>query len=122
RAATVSVVRRVPRPLATAVACLWNSQRLPTEAARPVSKSGAVSLVCRWVVVHAIARTPLSQAGFFFTLQTLSRRVTHRVAMATAWAVGLALIIIAASGGRLAALSDRESIPVAILAAQSLLL
>jgi hypothetical protein len=44
------------------------------------------------------------------------------VALATAWAVGLALIVIAASGGRLAALSDHESIPVAILAAQSLLL
>jgi hypothetical protein len=108
--------------LITAAACLWNSRRLPTEAHRPVSKSGTVRLVCRWVVVHAIARTPLSQAGFFFTLQTLSRRVTHRVALATAWAVGLALVVIAAGGGRLAALSDRESIPVAILAAQSLLL
>jgi hypothetical protein len=108
--------------LVTAVACLWNSRRLPTATDRPVSKSGAVSLVWKWVVVHAIARTPLSQAGLFFTLQTLSRRVTHRVALATAWAVGLALIVIAAGGGRLAALSGPESIPVAILAAQSLLL
>jgi hypothetical protein len=73
-------------------------------------------------VVHAIARTPLSQAGFFFTVHTLSRRVTHRVALATAWAVGMALIVVAAGGGRLAALGDRDSIPVAILAAQSLLL
>jgi hypothetical protein len=108
--------------LVTAVACLWNSRRLPAAADRPVSKSGAVSLVSKWVVVHAIARTPLSQAGFFFTLQTLSRRVTHRVALATASAVGLALIVIAAGGGRLAALRDSGSIPVAILAAQSLLL
>ena len=108
--------------LVTAVACVWNSRRLPMEADRPVSTSGAVRLVCRWIVVHAIARTPLRQAGFFFTLQTLSRRVTHRVALATAWAVGLALIVIAAGGGRLAALNDRGSIPVAILAAQSLLL
>ena len=34
----------------------------------------------RWIVVHIDRATPLCQAGFFFTLQTLSRRVSHRAA------------------------------------------
>jgi hypothetical protein len=120
--AAVAVAALFVVALGTSVACLWNSRRLPTAADKPVLKSGAASLVWKWVVVHAIARTPLSQAGCFFTLQTLSRRVSHRVAMATSWAVGLALIVVAAGGGRLAAAGDSRSIPVAILAAQSLLL
>jgi hypothetical protein len=106
----------------TTVACLWNSRRLPSAPSASVSSHRPVGRALKWVVVHTIARTPLCQAGFFFTLQTLSRRVTHRVAMATAWAVGLALIVVAAGGGRLATAGERGSIPLAILAAQSLLL
>ena len=44
-----------------------------------------------WIAIHVVARTSLQQAGFFFALQTLSRRVSHRVAMAAALAVGLSL-------------------------------
>jgi hypothetical protein len=106
----------------TTVACLWNSRRLPSASSASLSSHRAAGRAWKWVVVHLIARTPLGQAGFFFTLQTLSRRVSHRVAMATAWAVGLALIVVAAGGGRLATAGDVGSIPLAILAAQSLLL
>ena len=120
--AAVAVAALFLVALVTAVACLWNSRRLPTVTGGPVSSNRTVSLGWNWLVVRAIARTPLRQAGFFFTLQTLSRRVTHRVAMATAWAVGLALIVVAAGGGRLATAGDGGSIPLAFLAAQSLLL
>ena len=104
----------------TTAACAWNSRRLPSAPSRWVASDTAVKRGWRWFVLHVIARTPLQQAGFFFTLQTLSRGVSHRVAMASAWALGLALIVVAASGSRPAAGS--EPIPVGVLAAQPLLL
>jgi len=106
--------------IVTTAACVWNSRRLPAGANSPLPRHTAVRRGCRWVAVHVLARTPLQQAGFFFTLQTLSRRVSHRVAMASAWAVGLALIVVVASGYRAAA--GDGSIPVAVLAVQPLLL
>jgi hypothetical protein len=69
-----------------------------------------------------VARTSLRQAGFFFTLQTLSRQVSHRVALASSLAVGLSLILIAARGRVWVGGNDVSSVPVAILAGQSLLL
>ena len=107
--------------IVTIAVCLWNSRRLPTAARVVPSSNRTLSRMWNWTIVHLVARRPLSQAGFFFTLQTLSRRVTHRVALATAWAVGLAMIVVA-SGGSYAAVDDARSIPLAILAAQSLLL
>ena len=68
-----------------------------------------------------LARTSLRQAGFFFTLQTLSRRVSHRVAMAASLAIGLSLVVLTVGGG-LATGHDPSSIPVALLAAQPLLI
>ena len=106
--------------IVTTAACVWNSRRLPSAANSPLPRNTAVRRGCRWIAVQVLARTPLQQAGFFFTLQTLSRRVSHRVAMASAWAVGLALIVVAASGSRSAVGSG--TIPVAVLAAQPLLL
>lgn len=62
-----------------------------------------------------VTRTPLRQAGFFFTLHTLSRQVPHRVVLASSLAVGLSLILITARG-------PVTTIPLSILAGQSLLL
>jgi hypothetical protein len=72
-----------------------------------------------------VARTSLCQAGFFFTLQTLSRQVPHRVALASSLAVGLSLVFIAAQGRVWAPgkdLRDVASLPLALLAGQWLLL
>jgi hypothetical protein len=74
------------------------------------------------MVTHVVARTSLRQAGFFFTLQTLSRQVPQRVALASWLAVGLSLIVITAQGRVLLARSDVASVPLAVLAGQSLLL
>ena len=70
-----------------------------------------------------IGGASLRQAGFFFTLQTLSRQVSHRVALASSLAVGLAVILITARGQVLVSgVNGVASVPVAMLAGQSLLL
>ena len=105
--------------IGTVAACVWNSRRLPSAASRPVPSDTAVRRGCRWIAMHLVARASVQQAGFFFTLQTLSRRVSHRVAIAWASALGLALVVVAASGSQSAAGSG--PIPVAVLAVQPLL-
>ena len=107
----------------TTVASMWNGRRLPLPAGRRTHEERAGRAWRR--IAHVIARTPLRQAGFFFTLQTLSRQVSHRVALASSVAVGLSLILITTRGRVLVSGSDVRdvaSVPVALLAGQSLLL
>ena len=106
----------------TIAACLWNSRRLPVLIVRRAHEDGAAGRAWKSVVGHAVARTSLRQAGFFFTLQTLSRRVSHRVALASSLAVGLSLILITTLGRVLVAGNDVASVPLAVLAGQSFLL
>ena len=101
--AVIAVTAFVLVTFVTVLACVWNSRRLPTETGRRASSNGALGRGWHWSVVHLVARTSLQQAGFFFTLQTLSRRVSHRVAMAAALALGLALAVLAVGGGALLA-------------------
>jgi hypothetical protein len=106
----------------TTAACLWNSRRLPVPVVRRTHERRAAGRAWQWMIAHVVARTSLRQAGFFFTLQTLSRQVPQRVALASWLAVGLSLIVITAQGRVLLAWSDVASVPVAVLAGQSLLL
>jgi hypothetical protein len=106
----------------TTAACMWNSRRLPVSMVRRAHEDGAAGRAWKWIVAHLVGRTPLRQAGFLFTLQTLSRQVAHRVALASSLAVGLALIVITARGRVLVARSDVASVSLAVLAGQSLLL
>jgi hypothetical protein len=106
----------------TTAACMWNSRRLPVPMVRRAHEDGAAGRAWNWVVAHVVARTPLRQAGFLFTLQTLSRQVAHRVALASSLAIGLSLIVITARGRVLVARSDVASVSLAVLAGQSLLL
>jgi hypothetical protein len=109
--AAVAIAAFVLVAVVTILACIWNNRRLPMPSGRPASRIGALSRGWHWTVVHVVARTSLRQAGFFFTLQTLSRLASQRVAMAASLAIGLSLAVLAVSGGL-----------VARLAAQSLLL
>lgn len=106
----------------TTAACMWNSRRLPVPIVRRAHEDGVAGRAWKWTVDHVVARTSLRQAGFFFTMQTLSRQVSHRVAIASSLAVGLSLIVITARGRVVVARSDIASVPVAVLAGQSLLL
>ena len=109
----------------TTAACLWNSRRLPAPLVRRAHEDGAAGRAWKWIVAHVVARTSLRQAGFFFTLQTLSRQASHRVALASSLAVGLSLILMTARGWVLVPgndISGVASVPVALLAGQWLLL
>jgi hypothetical protein len=111
--------------IVTTAACLWNCRRLPMPVVRRAHQVGAAGRAWERVAVRVIGGTSLRQAGFFFALQTLSRQVSHRVALAASFAVGLSLVLITAQGRVLAAgrdMGDVASIPVALLAGQWLLL
>jgi hypothetical protein len=123
--ASIGLAALVIAGVVTTAACLWNSRRLPEPIVRRAHEHGAAGRAWKWMVARVVARTPLRQAGFFFTLQTLSRRVSHRVALTSSWAVGLALFLITARGGKLLVGNDVgavTSVPLALLAGQSLLL
>jgi hypothetical protein len=123
--ALIGIVALVIVCLVTTAACLWNSRSLPVAMGRRAHQEAAVGRAWKWMVTHVVARPPLRQAGFFFTVQTLSRQASHRVSLALSLAIGLALIPVTA-GGRIFVtgndVSDIASIPLAILAGQSLLL
>ena len=82
----------------TTVASMWNGRRLPLPVGRRAHEERAAGRAWRWTVAHVLARTPLRQAGFFFTVQTLSRQVSHRLALASSLAVGLSLILVTTRG------------------------
>jgi hypothetical protein len=119
--AAVAIAAVVLVTVIAILACIWNNRRLPTASDRPVSRNGALRRGWNWGVVHVVARTSLRQAGFFFTLQTLSRRVSQRVAMAASLAIGMSLVVLTVSGGLVTG-NDSRSIPVAVLAAQPMLI
>jgi hypothetical protein len=108
-----------------AAACMWNGRRLPMATGRRAYEHGAAGRAWTWMAAHIVARTSVRQAGFFFTLQALSRQVTHRVAVASSLAVGLSLVLLTAQGRVWRPgndVGDVASPPLALLAGQWLLL
>ena len=122
--ALIGIAALVIAGVVTSAACMWNSRRLPVPVVSRAHEDRATGRAWKWMVTHVVARTSLRQAGFFFTLQTLSRTISHRVALASSLAVGFSLILITARGSVLVPgnnASDVASIPVALLAGQWLL-
>ena len=106
----------------TIALCAWNARGLPEPVVRRRRRSGWMGSGCRWVVRRFLATSPVQQAGFWFTLQTLPRRVTHRVVLASGLAVGLSLVVVTVRERVVATQTDVASIPLVMLAAQPLLL
>jgi hypothetical protein len=109
--------------LVATAACIWNGHRPPQPIGRRTREEGSAGRAWKWMVTHVVAGTSLRAAGFCFTLQTVSRQVSHRVVLASSFAVGLSLILITARGRVLpSGAGDVASVPLAMLAGQSLLL
>jgi hypothetical protein len=106
----------------TIAACTWNSRHLPTSGARRRRRTFALAPATQWIVRAVLGTSSLRQAGLWFTLQTLPRRLNHRAALASSLGVGLALVIVTVREGMVMVQPDIRTAPVAILAAQSLLL
>ena len=75
-----------------------------------------------WIVGRLLGASSWRQAGFWFTLQTLPRRLNHRTVLASSLAVGLSLVVVTVGSNIVTIQADSETVPVTILAAQSLLL
>jgi hypothetical protein len=118
----VALIALVVVVLVTVAASAWNSRRLPAPAGRRQRHDVTLTRAWRWGVARVFAPASLQQAGFWFTLQTLPRQATHRVVLASTLAVGLSVVTFAVRGHAVAIRTGIASVPLSILAAQSLLL
>ncbi len=108
--------------LVALTACAWNSRRLPVPDVGPRAGRRRAGAKLAWVVQRSVVRRPVAQAGFFFTLQSLSRSVPHRLAIATSVAVGLAAATVSVRGLDIGQATDVASMPVSFLAVQGVLI
>lgn len=108
--------------LIATIACLWNTRRLPTTIATTERGRGWIAGMLNWSGRRIIAPTALQRAGFFFALQAVARRASHRFVLAAATALGLSMVVVASSGLSADEMSAAGAIPVGVLAAQSLLI
>src|SRR5262249_44232668 len=94
---------------------------LPVPGAPRRTSTLAVNQLLR-NVVHLVSTSSPRQAGFWLTLQTLPRRLNHRTTIAASLAVGFSLIIVTVRERIMMVQADPAAVPMAILAAQFLLL
>jgi hypothetical protein len=118
----VAVLSLVGVALVAMVALAWNSRRLPMPIVARAKEERALRRLAMWPITHLIARQPIAQAGFFFTVQTLFRCVSHRIALATSLAIGLSLVFVTTRAPSSTATTVVRSMPLAALAAQTILL
>jgi hypothetical protein len=76
----------------------WNNRQLPPPLTAQRDLPHRMRTLFVRLIERFVVRRPLARAGFFFALQTLWRSGTHRLTMAIAMAVGLALTTVAARG------------------------
>lgn len=107
--------------LVAVAAYAWNSRRAPGPPIGPRTGRSRVGAMFVWVAQRFVVRRPVVQAGFFFTLQTLSRSVPHRLSVATSVAVGLAMATVSLRGVEVRQAVDVASMPLALLAVQTVL-
>ena len=118
---TVAIAALGVAMLVVVTAYAWNSRRLPAPDVGPRAGRHRLRSMSAWVVQRLVVRRPVAQAGFFFTLQSLSRSVPHRMAIMTSIAVGLAGATVSLRGMDVRPATDMSSMPVALLAVQTLL-
>lgn len=119
--AAIAVLALIIVLVLAVLACAWNNRRLPTDARRHDVRCRRLKRAAVWTVTRLIVRPPVAQAGFFFTVQSLARSVPHRVTIAATTAVGLSLVVITLGGSDLHRTFERSTIPLSILALQTLL-
>jgi hypothetical protein len=101
-------------------AFLWNARRPAARARTPRRAARPRASPFERLMGATIARAPAVQAGFFFTLRTLTRSVPHRAALAVAAAVGLAVATIGV--GRAMRVDAGGGLPQALLGTQTMLI
>jgi len=99
----------------------WNNRRLSIAPAVSAGRGSLGIRSARFAWSLFVPRHPVAQAGFFFTLQSLSRSLPHRVSIATWLAVGIAIVTISLPGLDFHR-ADVSTAPLPLLAAQTTLL
>src|SRR5580765_2345657 len=99
---------------------LWNHRRLPEQSGTTRSRS-VFQTVVRSAAERLTRRNPETQAGFFFTWQTLTRSASHRTMIAVAVAAGCThlLLALAASGVHR---HELDAVPLATLGINTIVL
>lgn len=99
----------------------WNTRRLPVAPSSRRSQRGRVRDACRWVLQRLVVRNPEAQAGFFFTLQCLSRSLPHRIGMSMFVAIGFAAAAVSLVGTDYRHLQSVASLPLRFFVIQPVL-
>jgi hypothetical protein len=108
--------------LVVATAYAWNSRRLPAPPVGARTTRSRLGALATKLAQRLLVRHPVAQAGFFFTQQSLSRSLPHRLSMATSAAIGLAAATVSLRGVDVRGVVDLSSTPVAVLAVQFVLI
>jgi hypothetical protein len=108
----------VPLIIALAVVTfVWNNRRLPEQAAAQRAHSSARSALLR-ISQRFTRANPEAQAGFFFTLQALTRSGPHRMVAAISIAAALTLPSVLLLAGSAYVRDPASPLPLGLLAMQ----
>jgi hypothetical protein len=119
--AGLAIVALVVSTTLAVAAFAWNNRRLPVVAFRTRGRGQSLRRSLGAAVERLVVRTPAARAGFAFTLQCLSRSVPHRLAIAASVGVGLASAAVTLREVGVRGGLDEASIPVGLLAVQTML-
>jgi hypothetical protein len=72
----------------------WNNRRLPAPALAGVRRRTDLARLLATGVTRSIVRHPIERAGFFFTLQAMTRSAPHRMSIAASAAVAFAASVL----------------------------
>ena len=115
--ATTALFASAVTLLATLALYGWNNKRLPAPAIAGRRRPGH-RLIATALIEGVIVRQPLQRAGFYFTLQTLARSVSHRMSIAAAGAVAFAVCVMFLHGIR--AVSGAAYAQIRVLSLQTI--
>jgi hypothetical protein len=99
RLADIGLAALLLAAVTASAAYVWNNRELPPAVTAKRDLQHRIRSRFVHVVQRCVVTRPLPRAGFFFTLQTLWRSATHRLTMAAAVAVGLAIALLGAKRG-----------------------
>ena len=102
---------------AALVLYMWNNRRLPLPRVAQARPSGQARKWVGRLIAGALVPSPVPRAGFFFTVQTLTRSAQHRISIAGACAVAIAAAILLMHGIR--AIGSAAAAPARLLALQT---
>ena len=107
--------------LVTTAACAWNHRRLPSGSEKRMEPTTFPMRVLSRIVSRVAVRSPAGQAGFVFTIQTLTRSASHRVTLAASVAIAFSIALITLGALNLDRTFTPATTPLSLFAMQTLI-